>query len=294
MDAHHKFTGPPFNTQLSPPDQAAVSLLISPSLFSLKCASHLLFRHFLGQYPMEMFPYPLFCLKQVCADPMSERSTIGSPRILVFSLPQNSDNAEIVSILQDGVQETINQFPVLAGSCTQPPLPRNGEKQGGLRYHNEGEAHLRVKDLSVKYDLEKLRKSHFSQEKLLPEDLCPTPGFDYPAMRQLELFNVQANFVKNGPLLVVCMYHSICDSVSQFHITEMLASQCNAIQSASARLPARRPPSNSPSPPTSSTAPASSTVPQIRRSQALLLRCAPSTREGHTRLSHAQWQTPCS
>ncbi|KAL2055548.1 hypothetical protein ABVK25_004356 [Lepraria finkii] len=164
-----------------------------------------------------------------CQPPTKQRSTIGSPRILVFSLPQNSDNAEIVSILQDGVQETINQFPVLAGSCTQPPQPRNGEKQEGLRYHNEGEAHLRVKDLSVKYDLEKLRKSHFSQEKLLPEDLCPTPGFDYPAIRPLELFSVQANFVKNGPLLVVCMYHSICDSVSQFHVTEMLASQCNAI-----------------------------------------------------------------
>ncbi|KAK3171121.1 hypothetical protein OEA41_003205 [Lepraria neglecta] len=160
-----------------------------------------------------MFPHPLFCLKR------------------------NSDKAEIVSILQDGVQETINQFLDLASSCTQPPQPRNGEKQIGLRYHDKGEAHLRVKDLSVKYDIEELRESHFSQEKLLPEDLCPTLGFDHPAMRPLKLFSVQANFVKNGLLLIVCMYHSICDSVGQFHVTEMLASQCNAIGQRKATSP---------------------------------------------------------
>ena len=125
--------------------------------------------------------------------------------------------------LREGMQETINRFPDLAGSCTQLPQPRNQEKQTGLRYHDKGEAHLRVKELSAKHDLEKLRKSHFSQEKLLSEDRCPTPGFDHPAMRPLELFSVQANFVKSRLLLVVCIYHSICDGVGQFHGTEMLA-----------------------------------------------------------------------
>lgn len=179
MNAHYTFTGPLFNTQLSPPDQAAV-------------------------YNW-------------------------SPRILIFSLPQGSNNEEIVLILREGMQETVNQFPDLAGSCTQPPQPRNGEKQGGLRYHDKGEAHLRVKDLSAKYDMEELRKSHFSQEKLLPEDLCPTPAWDHPAMRPLEIFSVQANFMNSGLLLVICIYHSIGDGVGQFHITEMLANQCRAI-----------------------------------------------------------------
>ncbi len=51
-----------------------------------------------------------------------------SRRIPVFSLPQGSNNEEIVSILREGMQATVNQFPDLAGSCTQPPQPRNGEK----------------------------------------------------------------------------------------------------------------------------------------------------------------------
>jgi len=37
---------------------------------------------------------------------------------------------------------------------------------------------------------------------------------------------VQANFVQGGLLLVICIYHSICDGVGQFHVTEMLAKQC--------------------------------------------------------------------
>jgi hypothetical protein len=127
------------------------------------------------------------------------------------------------------MQETVNQFPDLAGSCTQPPQPPDGEKQGGLRYHDQGEAHLRVRDLSATYDMKELRKSQFSQEKLLPEDLCPTPAWDHPAMRPLEIFSVQANFIKSGLLLVICIYHSIGDGVGQFRITEMLANQCRAI-----------------------------------------------------------------
>ncbi len=51
-----------------------------------------------------------------------------SRRIPVFSLPPGSNNEEIVSILREGLQATVNQFPDLAGSCTQPPQPRNGEK----------------------------------------------------------------------------------------------------------------------------------------------------------------------
>ena len=45
-------------------------------------------------------------------------------------------------------------------------------------------------------------------------------------MQPLELFSVQANFVQGGLLLAVCIYHSICDGVGQFHVTEMLAKQC--------------------------------------------------------------------
>ena len=48
-------------------------------------------------------------------------------------------------------------------------------------------------------------------------------------MRPLEIFSVQANFIKSGLLLVICIYHSIGDGVGQFHITEMLANQCRAI-----------------------------------------------------------------
>lgn len=77
--------------------------------------------------------------------------------------------------------------------------------------------------------MEELRKSQFSQEKLLPEDLCPTPAWDHPAMRPLGTFSVQAYFIKSGLLLVTCIYHSIGDGVGQFRVTEMLANQCWAI-----------------------------------------------------------------
>jgi hypothetical protein len=134
------------------------------------------------------------------------------------------------------MQATVNAFPDLAGTCTQPPQSRPGDTQGGMRYQDKGEAHLRMRDLSDKYDLSVLRASHFSQELLLPEDLCPTPAFAHPAMQPLELFSVQANYIKGGVLLVVCIYHSICDGVGQFKVTEMLANQC--------RLAAEKQPAN--------------------------------------------------
>ncbi|MCJ1473365.1 hypothetical protein MMC13_002016 [Lambiella insularis] len=186
MHADYTFAGPSFDTQLSPPDQAAVYTW--------------------------------------------------SPRILIFSLPPGTDHEDLISTLREGIQNTVQQFPDLAGSCTQPPTSRDGDKQGGLRYHDKGAAHLRVRDLSAKYDMEELRAGHFSQDKLLPEDLCPTPAFDHPAMHPLELFSVQANFIKSGLLLVVCIYHSISDGVGQFHITEMLANQCHAIGQRKASL----------------------------------------------------------
>jgi hypothetical protein len=149
-----------------------------------------------------------------------------SPRILVFPLPTCTSRHEITAILRAGMQATIDTFPDLAGSCTQPPRSRPGDTQDGMRYHDRGAAHLRIRDLSDKYSLNTLRASNFDQELLLPEDLCPTPAFAHPIIRPLELFSVQANFIRGGLLLVVCIYHSICDGVGQFHVTEMLANQC--------------------------------------------------------------------
>jgi len=149
-----------------------------------------------------------------------------SPRILVFPLPSSSNRDGITAVLRAGIQASINTFPDLAGTCTQPAHSRPGDTQGGMRYHDKGEAHLRIKDLSDRYNLDTLRASNFSQERLQPEDLCPTPAFAHPAMQPLELFSVQANFIQGGLLLVVCIYHSICDGVGQFHVTEMFANQC--------------------------------------------------------------------
>lgn len=49
-----------------------------------------------------------------------------SPRILVFRLNESSNQEDIVSILREGIQELVNVFPDLAGSCTQPPQSRCG------------------------------------------------------------------------------------------------------------------------------------------------------------------------
>jgi hypothetical protein len=149
-----------------------------------------------------------------------------SPRILVFPLSPSTDRHEITAILCAGMQATVDTFPDLGGTCTQPPHSRSGDTQGGMRYHDKGEAHLRITDVSDNYSLDTLRASNFDQGLLLPEDLCPTPAFAHPAMQPLALFHVQANFIQGGLLLVVCIYHSICDSVGQFHVTEMLANQC--------------------------------------------------------------------
>jgi hypothetical protein len=149
-----------------------------------------------------------------------------SPRILVFPLSLSTSRHEVTAVLLAGMQATVNAFPDLAGSCTQPSQSRPGDTHGGMRYHDKGEAHLRVTDVSDKYSLDTLRASNFDQESLLPEHLCPTPAFAHPAMQPLELFSVQANFIQGGLLLVVCIYHSICDGVGQFHVTEMLANQC--------------------------------------------------------------------
>jgi len=149
-----------------------------------------------------------------------------SPRILVFPLSSSADRHGITTVLCAGMQATVDTFPDLAGSCIQPPQSRSGDTQGGMRYHDKGEAHLRITDVSDKYSLDTLRASNFDQELFLPEDLCPTPAFAHPAIQPLELFSVQANFIQGGLLLVVCIYHSICDGVGQLHVTEMLANQC--------------------------------------------------------------------
>ena len=94
-----------------------------------------------------------------------------SPRILVFPLSPSTDRHEITAILCAGMQATVDTFPDLGGTCTQPPHSRSGDTQGGMRYHDKGEAHLRITDVSDNYSLDTLRASNFDQGLLLPEGL---------------------------------------------------------------------------------------------------------------------------
>jgi len=112
----------------------------------------------------------------------------------------------------------------------------------------------------------------------------------------VELFSVQANFIKSGVLLVICIYHSICDGVGQYYVTEMLANQCRAIGQ-------RKAMSNGTSAPASNLK-LSFSPDQFDRSHLfdgapkadvdapLLLYCSPRTHEGPASLGHTRWHTP--
>lgn len=147
-----------------------------------------------------------------------------SQRVLVFQLPENHDHERLVEILRQGLQETIDAVPILASESH--PVPEGFKGKRGVR---RGSAKLTIKDLSSDIDYNELAAADFPRDKLLPADICPVSAVANPGQSNIGC-HLQANFIRDGLLLVCCINHLIMDGTAITAVLKILANRCGRAQ----------------------------------------------------------------
>lgn len=165
------------------------------------------------------FSGPHFDIKSTAVDQRSSR--IYLKQILILSLPQPQKHEEISRILQEAMQATVEEIPCMAAQVVT--------KEKGQRALDPGSAQLVIKDLTNEIDFADLKAANFAQELLDPNVLLPVDQF-YFVDSPLDVFKVQANFIKGGLLLSVAVHHFATDASGVSTVVRTLASQCRRAQ----------------------------------------------------------------
>ncbi|KAK3315821.1 transferase [Apodospora peruviana] len=145
-----------------------------------------------------------------------------SRRILIFSRHPEQDDAATVRALQDGLQTTTNEIPILAGQMGYNP-------QLGWTI-KPGVARLRIKSLHKNtLTFSELELSDFDEAKL-PADLVSSVPTLADPQEEWHACRIQANFIQGGLLLVVSINHTTMDGYGITKVIEALARNCRAAE----------------------------------------------------------------
>lgn len=140
---------------------------------------------------------------------------IYSRRVLIFSR-QDDDPTEATHALKRGLQRTIDEFPPLAGQMGYSPT--------GWTVKN-GQARLRIK--AVDMDFAELARSRFDEAMLAADLISSVPTLADPET-EWHACRIQANFIREGLLLVISINHTTMDGFGITKVVQALARNCGA------------------------------------------------------------------
>lgn len=138
---------------------------------------------------------------------------IYSRRILIFSRA-NDDRESAIKALELGLQNTVNEFPILAGCMALTPTGWIVKK---------GHALLRIRVVDLSYS--ELQSTNFEEKMLLADKVSSAPSYTDPE-DEWNVCRIQANFIRGGLLLVISINHSVMDGHGITQVIESLSRTC--------------------------------------------------------------------
>lgn len=185
---------------------------------------------------------PLVTIEKVTRIPLSPLDNVMAhcyaKFVLCFSLKDGQDFQSVHSILQQGLSRTIAQMPIFGGtvgfrpSCSENWKPGQLEVQYIEKVGEEGNFPLIFNDLSAEMDFDDLKDAGFPEEDLNGRVLL-TKAFNLNLAGGLDAIVAQANFVKDGCLLGLGIWHTVSDGYGAYNFARRWAENCKIMQSSS-------------------------------------------------------------
>lgn len=160
---------------------------------------------------MDLTPYDQIMLRQI------------TRFMLCFKLDQHTKEDDVLRALRKGLARTISQIPFLSGSVEY------GEHRNmvSVVYEESKEVMLRVAHLHHEMpEYDELCEDKIPLSALKEHLLSPLPNFINPKKKSQPIFSIQANLLKGGLILCVCVHHSVMDGVGQGLLMTALAANC--------------------------------------------------------------------
>ncbi|KAM0718224.1 hypothetical protein Q7P37_006556 [Cladosporium fusiforme] len=159
-------------------------------------------------------------------------------RILCFELPSESSHVKAIETIKRGLQSLVDGTPELGGQTVVLPA-MNGSKVPWKAIHPYKGVEFVVKDLTETFhSYHELEEMGFPITAFKDQLLIPVPVTIQPDPNAEML--VQANLIKGGLLLSVCLGHNFTDGNGMNAIMIALGEQCRLAAQTNDALPPRK------------------------------------------------------
>ncbi|RYP61518.1 hypothetical protein DL770_009772 [Monosporascus sp. CRB-9-2] len=158
--------------------------------------------------------------------------------LLPFAFNPNRGIKEVYEVLRESLSMTVAEMPIYSGKVHYRPPERPEWKPGQLevripkRDWLDNTYPLILHDLSDEMEFDDLKDTGFPEEDLDGMLLLPE-AFKLDLDRGLDVAVVQANFVRNGCLLGLGIWHSVSDAYGAFNFISLWASNAKKLQTES-------------------------------------------------------------